>query len=100
MITIELTNGYYIEVDELNHTLKQRYTGKTKDGTEKEGIRLKGYYGNLQHALEGFIRHNQIDSMADFKGDLEEYVKTIDEINKRAVQALEMVLTGSEDADA
>lgn len=34
-LKIELINGYYIEVDELNHTLKQRYTGKTKDGQKK-----------------------------------------------------------------
>ena len=26
-IRIELINDYFIEVDEMNHTLKQRYTG-------------------------------------------------------------------------
>lgn len=31
-VTIELVDGYFIEVDELNHTLKQRYQGETKDG--------------------------------------------------------------------
>lgn len=31
-VTIELIDGYFIEVDELNHTLKQRYQGETKDG--------------------------------------------------------------------
>ena len=34
-VTIELINGYFIEVDELNHTLKQRYQGETKDGEKK-----------------------------------------------------------------
>lgn len=92
MSTIELTNGYFIEVDELNHTLKQRYKGTTKDGKEKEGIRVKGYYGNFQHALEHFVRHNQIDRMDDFRGDLDEYVKTIDRINKEAIQAIDSVL--------
>lgn len=35
MTTINLTNGYFIEIDDLNYTLKQRYKGKTKDGEER-----------------------------------------------------------------
>ena len=27
-VTIELIDGYFIDVDELNHTLKQRYQGE------------------------------------------------------------------------
>ena len=29
---INLTDEYYIEIDEFNHTLKRKYAGKTKDG--------------------------------------------------------------------
>lgn len=39
-VTIELINGYFIEVDELNHTLKQRYQGETKDGEKKPAERI------------------------------------------------------------
>lgn len=51
-LKIELINGYYIEVDELNHTLKQRYTGKTKDGQEKEVDRIIGYFSSVQGCVE------------------------------------------------
>lgn len=32
MTTIELKSGYYIEIDPMNYTLKQRYTGTAKNG--------------------------------------------------------------------
>lgn len=38
MTTIELKNGYHIEVDSLNYTLRQRYAGTTKNGEEREGF--------------------------------------------------------------
>ena len=34
MTTIELKSGYYIEIDPMNYTLKQRYTGTAKNGEE------------------------------------------------------------------
>lgn len=39
MTTIALKNGYYIEIDPLNYTLRQKYTGETKSGEEKEAFR-------------------------------------------------------------
>lgn len=47
-VKIELINDYYIEVDELNHTLKQRYMGKNKDGVEKECERIIGYFPDVR----------------------------------------------------
>lgn len=37
MRIIKLINGYYIEIDPLNYTLRQEYIGKTKEGKEKKG---------------------------------------------------------------
>ncbi|MFR5554870.1 MAG: hypothetical protein ACLTK4_15940 [Roseburia intestinalis] len=34
-LTVELQNGYFVEIDPLNHTLRQRYAGQDKDGNEK-----------------------------------------------------------------
>ena len=36
MTTITLTNGYYIEIDPLNYTLRQKYTGETKSGEKRK----------------------------------------------------------------
>ena len=38
MGVIELLDGFYIEVDPLNYTLKQRYSGSTRDGGERAAI--------------------------------------------------------------
>lgn len=94
MTTINLTNGYFIEIDDLNHTLKQRYKGNTKDGKERDGVRTHGYYGNLNHALTAFVKLNQLDCMADTSVTMGEYVNRIEEINNEAVKAIESVLRG------
>ena len=58
---IELINGYYIEVDALNYTLRQKYEGKTKDGQPKESDRLIGYYGKFEEAIHSFLKRHQMD---------------------------------------
>lgn len=35
MTRIELKNGYYIEVDSLNYTLRQKYIRNAKDGSKR-----------------------------------------------------------------
>lgn len=92
MTTIELKNGYYIEVDSLNYTLRQRYTGTTKDGEGKEAFRTCGYYGNIRQAIEKYIKLTQMDVLSDESVSLMEYVKSIEQANKLAVQGLEHVL--------
>lgn len=92
---INLSKSYYIEIDEFNHTLKQRYTGKTKDGEDKESVKVIGYYGSLKNAVEGFIKHNQIDSMSYASLNMREYVKMAEEVNKKAVNDI-MSLLGKE----
>ena len=86
---IELINGYYIEVDALNYTLKQRYIGETKDGQPKDSVRVIGYYGKFEEAIHSFLKRNQLDCMADMSMDLDTYVKSIAECNLKAVQALQ-----------
>lgn len=91
-----LTNGYYIEIDGLNHTLKQKYIAERKDGKSKyETEKVCGYYNNLAGAVEKFIKLNQIDLMAQESLEMKEYVKSIEEINKASVKAIKSVLEGS-----
>ena len=94
---IELINGYYIEVDALNYTLKQRYIGETKDGQPKDSVRVIGYYGKFEEAIHSFLKRNQLDCMADMSMDLDTYVKSIAECNSNAVQAIQKAWRGSED---
>lgn len=92
MTTIELKNGYYIEIDPMNYTLKQRYTGTKKDGAEKESERICGYFGNMNSLAKRYISLVQLDAMDGETLKMDEYVKTIEQVNKVAVQVLEQIL--------
>lgn len=94
MTTIELKNGYYIEVDSLNYTLRQRYSGTTKNGEEREAFRTCGYFGDIRQAIKKYIILTQLDVLNEERLSLEAYVKSIERVNKLAVQGLESVLRG------
>jgi len=49
---IELENGYYIQVDEMNHTLYSKQV--SKEG--KEYTKPVGYYSSVASALEGYYK--------------------------------------------
>lgn len=89
---ILLINGYYIETDNRNFTLRQKYIGTKKDGTKKESVKIISHCGSLEQALETFLRLNQIDRGAKLAVDLMEYVNYIEQSNKLAVKALKSVL--------
>lgn len=87
-----LRNGYYIEYKNDNYTLRQRYTGRTKDGKPKEAVRTFGHHNNIRGAIEKYIKLCQDSVLDGERLTLEEYVKSIDTVNKAAVQGLEHVL--------
>ena len=89
---INLNYGYYIEVDTYNYTLKQKYDGKTKDGQDKDSVRTCGYFGNIRNAIEKYLKLVQIDLLDDDVLTLQEYVKSIELINKMAIRGLEKEL--------
>ncbi|MCI6464737.1 MAG: hypothetical protein MSA90_04635 [Faecalicatena sp.] len=93
MTTIELKNGYYIEVDSLNYTLRQHYYGTTKDGEEREAFRTCGYFGDIRQAIKKYIILTQLDVLSEERLSLESYVKSIEQVNKIALQGLESVLS-------
>ena len=94
---ITLINGYYIETDNRNFTLKQKYIGTRKDGTKKEAVKIISHCGSLEQALETFLRLNQIPQESKLSVDLMEYANYIEQSNKDAVQALKSVLDGNND---
>lgn len=88
MTTIELKNGYYIEINRLNYTLKQYYP--TKDN--KMSIRTCGHFSKMETACGKYIELIQHNVMDGESLSMQEYVKTIEQVNKIAVQGLEEVL--------
>lgn len=94
---IILTNRYYIDVDKLNCTLKQKFIGKKKDKSPKESEKVCGYYKNLDGAIEKFLKLNQIDLMGDQSLELRSYVNQIDAINQRTVQEIKKNLEGNKE---
>ena len=89
---VRLTNGYFIEVDSLNHTLKQKYTGKTKDGEEKESEKVIGYYSSMEGAIKGFVKCNQNDLLPCTFVEMSEYIKSIECINNDAVESIKRIV--------
>ena len=85
---INLINGFYIETDNRNFTLKQKYIGKRKDGTKKESVKIISHCGSLEQALELFLRINQVPNEAKMAFDLMYYANYIEQSNKEAVRAL------------
>ena len=85
---INLINGFYIETDNRNFTLKQKYIGTRKDGTKKEAVKIISHCGSLDQALEAFLKLYQIDRGARFAVDLMSYASLVEQSNKEAVRAL------------
>lgn len=94
---INLINGFYIETDNRNFTMKQKYIGIRKDGTKKESVKIISHCGSLEQALETFLRMNQIPQYSKLAVDLMEYVNLVERLNKEAVRALKSVLEGNHD---
>ena len=85
---INLINGFYIETDNRNFTLKQKYIGTRKDGTKKESVKIISHCGSLEQALDLFLRINQVPKEAKIAVDLMAYASLVEQSNKEAVRAL------------
>ena len=82
-LTIELINDYFIEVDELDHTLKKRYVGKTKEGVEKQTERTIGHYKNVQDCVERLVRLIPLDENDVTVISLREYAERSEKAFKK-----------------
>lgn len=85
---ITLINGYYIETDNRNFTLKQKYIGTRKDGTKKDSVKIISHCGSLEQALDLFLRINQVPKETKISVDLMAYASLVEQSNKDAVRAL------------
>ena len=89
MTTINLKSGYYIEIDPLNYTLRQKYTGETKSGEKKESFRTLGHFGNMESVIRKYIELSQLDVLDSERLTLEEYADSIQKINAIALQGIQ-----------
>lgn len=85
---IILNNGYEIEIDRLNYTLKQKYINKKG----KQDVRVCGYFGNIRQCMMKYLEECQIDFGGSEGIEIAEYVKMVEESNKNAVRDLYEVL--------
>ena len=97
MVKIELLNGYFIEQEPLNYTLKQSFTGEKKDGTPKESVKTIGYFGDLEGAIKRFLKLNQLDENDGLSVDMKNYVDSIVAANDKACAEI-MKLWGIQNA--
>lgn len=88
MTTIELKNRYYIEIDPLNYTLRQRYVGQTRDGEKRDASRTCGYFGNIRSAVERYLELVQLDISDGEIMDMKQYVDFVEKSNALAIQGI------------
>lgn len=88
-VTVELIDDFFVEVDELNHTLKQRFEGKTKEGEPKASERIIGYYPNLISCVERTVRQMCLSENDNRVISMREYAEAAELAFKR-VQALKI----------
>ena len=95
---IELCNGYYIDVDPMNFTLKKRYEGERKETKEKfDAEKVCGYFSTLDGALERFVKLNQIDLLPRTSIDLTTYLELVRDANLLSVEAIKKTVEGTKD---
>ncbi|MBR5596507.1 MAG: hypothetical protein IKW30_03775 [Lachnospiraceae bacterium] len=81
---IELIDDYFIEVDELNHTLKKRYMATDKKtGEKKPAEKIIGYYKNTQDCVERFVRLVCLDEIQGTVISLREYAEQAEKAFKK-----------------
>lgn len=85
---VTLCGGYFIEVDELNHTLKQKYMGKDLKGNAKEQEKLIGYFPNVKSCVERVVRllpldfnNGEVLSMQEYAESAEKAFQAVKELD-------------------
>ena len=86
----EIQEGYFIEQDELNCTLKKRYLATDKKtGEKKPAEKVIGYYKTPQDCLERIVRLIPLDendgaviSMREYAEQAEKAFKKVEEWRK------------------
>lgn len=89
---IQLFDGYFIEPDALNLTLKQSYVGRDKVGNIKNAERIIGYWGrdNLPCLIKRFSILIELPEEDDSIISMQEYADRVEQSHKRLERWLEV----------
>lgn len=92
MVTIKLTNGYFIEKSGLDYVLMREYMSKPKDPNAEPRLTVKtiGYYGkSLELAIKDYLALVQAEAMDGLVyHSMNDYVRTIQDINDLTVKQI------------
>lgn len=91
MNRIKLAGDFYIEIDNLNHTLKQ---SKVSETSGKIYEKTHGYYGNVRSAVKGFVAAYQVEYGFTDLESLDEYVVAVELLNAEAVEKITELVSG------
>ena len=92
MSKIELLHDYFIDASARGYILKQRKSGKIKDGQEIMREKKIGYYDNLTAALESFCRRNQDSEFGDLHTYFADYAYRVEKSNQEAAEKIRKIL--------
>lgn len=93
MTTINLKLGYFIEMESMCYTLKQKYKGKDRKGNAKESVKTYGYFSSMKNAIERYLKEIREEVLDGEEMGLIEYAEQVDKVIKLAVQGLYKVLS-------
>ena len=85
-LVVELQDGYFVEIDSLNHTLRQRYAGQDKDGNEKESVRTIGYFGDMKQCVKALLERYPRELSEKSQISFDEYLELLDKAYTRSEQ--------------
>lgn len=92
MITVELMEGYFFEIEGRDYILKKRVAAKpvVKDGEviKEAGITEKfiGYYGSLDGLIKRYLQEVQSSVGERHCNSIKEYAEMVEELNRKAVR--------------
>jgi hypothetical protein len=89
---IKLTKGFFIEPDEFQYILKQRYEAEKRDGEKYEAIRTISYHRTLEQAVEKYIHMLETFLQPDKAASLREYVKMYKQETKSAIKGVKSLI--------
>ena len=85
---IKLTKGFFIEPDEFQYILKQRYNAEDKEGNKKEAVKTISFHRTISQAIEKYLRMLQNVLTDDKAVTLREYVNLVTQENRKAIKAI------------
>lgn len=89
---LQLTEGYYIEAIPLNYVLKKTYVSYGNGNNKSTKPRMMetevGYFMTVEGAIKTYIRELIKEGTQDFNGNLEDYIKRIENITNNATEKI------------